>query len=69
MYIKPATPQLNGKVERSHRIDGEEIYPMRKSVVIDTQLFNDRLLEWQNFYNYHRPHEARGGQIPTTPQA
>jgi transposase len=24
VYIKPATPRLNGKVERSHRIDGEE---------------------------------------------
>src|SRR6185312_669053 len=25
-YIKPATPRLNGKVERSHRIDAEEFY-------------------------------------------
>ena len=24
VYIKPATPRLNGKVERSHRIDAEE---------------------------------------------
>ena len=24
IYIKPATPRLNGKVERSHRIDAEE---------------------------------------------
>ena len=23
-YIKPQTPRLNGKVERSHRIDAEE---------------------------------------------
>src|SRR5262249_36276747 len=34
-------------------------------VIYDTQLFNDRLQQWQNFYNYHRPHGARGGQIPT----
>lgn len=26
VYIKPATPRLNGKVERSHRIDEEESY-------------------------------------------
>src|SRR5262245_36470175 len=26
VYIKPATPRLNGKVERSHRIDAEEFY-------------------------------------------
>jgi transposase InsO family protein len=65
IYIKPATPRLNGKVERSHRIDGEEFYRMLKGVLIDdTQLFNDKLAEWQDFYNYHRPHGALGGQIP-----
>lgn len=26
VYIKPMTPRLNGKVERSHRIDAEEFY-------------------------------------------
>jgi len=65
VYIKPATPRLNGKVERSHRIDGEEFYRMLKGVVIDdAQLFNDKLQEWQDFYNYHRPHGALGGQTP-----
>ena len=65
IYIKPATPRLNGKVERSHRIDGEEFYRQLKGVVIDdAQLFNDRLQEWQDFYNYHRPHGALGGQTP-----
>jgi len=65
IYIKPATPRLNGKVERSHRIDGEEFYRMLKGVVIDdTQLFNDKLAEWETFYNYHRPHGALAGQTP-----
>ena len=65
IYIKPATPRLNGKVERSHRIDGEEFYRMLKGVVIDdTQLFNDKLAEWETFYNYARPHGALGGQTP-----
>ena len=42
-YIKPATPRLNGKVERSHRIDAEEFYRMLEGVVIDdTELFNDK---------------------------
>ena len=27
-YIKPRTPRLNGKVERSHRIDAEEFYAL-----------------------------------------
>ena len=53
------------KVERSHRIDGEEFYRQLKGVVIDdTELFNERLQEWQDFYNYHRPHGSLGGQTP-----
>ena len=29
VYIKPQTPQLNGKVERSHRTDKDEFYQLR----------------------------------------
>jgi transposase InsO family protein len=65
VYIKPATPRLNGKVERSHRIDAEEFYRMLEGVVIDdTELFNDRLQEWEDFYNFNRPHGGLGGQTP-----
>jgi transposase InsO family protein len=65
VYIKPRTPRLNGKVERSHRIDAEEFYRMLKGVVIDdTELFNERLQEWEDFYNYNRPHGGLGGQTP-----
>jgi transposase InsO family protein len=65
VYIKPATPRLNGKVERSHRIDQEEFYRMLEGVVIDdTELFNDRLQEWEDFYNFSRPHGALEGQTP-----
>ena len=28
VYIKPRTPRLNGKVERSHRIDNQEFYQL-----------------------------------------
>ena len=52
-------------MERSHRIDAEEFYRLLDGVVIDdTQLFNDKLAEWENFYNYHRPHGGLGGQTP-----
>jgi transposase InsO family protein len=65
VYIKPATSRLNGKVERSHRIDAEEFYRMLEDVVIDdTGLFNVRLKEWENSYNFHRPHGALEGQTP-----
>lgn len=77
VYIKPSTPRLNGKVERSHRIDEEEFYRMLDGVVIDdTALFNKKLREWENFYNHNRPHGGLGGHTPyerlrqrTRPQA
>jgi Homeodomain-like domain/Integrase core domain len=63
--IKPRTPRLNGKVERSHRIDAEEFYRLLDGVVIDdTKLFNDKLREWEDFYTYHRPHGSLDGQTP-----
>ncbi|MEV0375638.1 transposase family protein [Streptomyces sp. NPDC050636] len=64
-YIKPASPHLNGKVERSHRIDAEEFYRKLAGVVIDdTGELNEKLREWEDYYNYHRPHGALGGQTP-----
>jgi len=64
-YIKPPTPRLNGKVERSHRIDAEEFYRMLDGVVIDdAQVFNDKLREWEDYDNYHRRHGGLGGQTP-----
>jgi transposase InsO family protein len=65
VYIKPRTPRLNGKVERSHRIDAEEFYRLLEGVVIDdAQVSNDKLREWEDFYNYHRPHGGLDGQTP-----
>jgi len=63
-YIKPRTPRL-GKVERSHRIDAEEFYRLLDGVVIDdVNIFNAKLKEWQDYYNYHRPHGGLNGQTP-----
>jgi transposase InsO family protein len=65
-YIKPHTPRLNGKVERSHRIDAQEFYQLldKKGVSDDIQLFNKKLKEWEDFYNFQRPHGALDGQTP-----
>jgi transposase InsO family protein len=65
VYIRPATPRLNGKVERSHRIDAEEFYQLLEGVVIDESgLFEERLREWEEHYNFTRPHGGLGGQTP-----
>jgi len=64
-YIRPATPRLNGKVERSHRIDAEEFYRLLDGVMIDdANVLNDKLRQWEDYYNYHRPHGGLGGRTP-----
>jgi transposase InsO family protein len=64
-YIKPRTPRLNGKVERSHRIDAEEFYRLLDGAVIDdAKIFNNKLQEWEDYYNFHRPHGGLRGQTP-----
>ena len=62
VYIKPRTPQLNGKVERSHRTDQQEFYQLL-SYKGDVDL-EQRLAEWERFYNFGRPHGAFAGQTP-----
>ncbi len=66
VYIRPRTPHLNGKVERSHRIDGQEFYQLldQDGITDDIHLFNTKLREWEDYYNYHRPHGALDGQTP-----
>ena len=66
VYIRPRTPHLNGKVERSHRVDDQEFYQLldRDGITDDIHLFNEKLREWEDYYNYHRPHGALGGQTP-----
>jgi transposase InsO family protein len=66
VYIRPRTPHLNGKVERSHRVDDEEFYQLldQGGISDDIHLFNEKLREWEDYYNYHRPHGALDGQTP-----
>jgi transposase InsO family protein len=66
VYIRPHTPRLNGKVERSHRVDDQEFYQLldKNGISDDIHLFNEKLREWEDYYNYHRPHGALAGQTP-----
>ncbi len=66
VYIRPRTPHLNGKVERSHRVDDQEFYQLldKDGISADIHLFNEKLREWEDYYNYHRPHGALAGQTP-----
>ena len=60
VYIRPRTPHLNGKVERSHRVDDQD----QDGISDNITLFNSQLREWEDYYNYHRPHGGLDGQTP-----
>jgi transposase len=61
--IKVRTPQLNGKVERSHRTDEERFYSRFKFA---TEFALDHALKtiWMPEYNELRPHSSLGGMTP-----
>lgn len=59
--IKPASPHLNGKVERSQKTDREEFWATADLNSPDLEL---RVAEWQHYYNWDRPHGSLNGQTP-----
>ena len=62
VYIKPRSPNLNGKVERSHLTDQQEFYQLL-SYKDDVDL-EQKMEEWEVFYNYCRPHSSHNGKTP-----
>jgi hypothetical protein len=54
--------KINGKVERSHRSDGQEFYQLL-GYIGDVDL-EAKLHEWERFYNVHRPHGAHNSKTP-----
>ena len=62
VYIKPRSPLLNGKIERSHRTDQEKVYQLRDYV--DDVDLNKKLAQWERFYDLTRTHGAFAGQTP-----
>ncbi len=59
--IRPRSPHLNGKVERSQKTDMQEFY---STVNLDDPELEDKLEQWQFHYNWHRPHGALNGRAP-----
>ena len=61
-FIKAGTPQLNGKVERSHLTDKKEFYQLL--TYTDDVNLNEKLQQWEQFYNSNRPHGSFQGKTP-----
>ena len=59
--IKPRSPHLNGKVERSQKTDLHEFWSTVDRKAADLQ---QQLAEWQHFSNWHRPHTTLNGRSP-----
>ena len=62
IYIKPASPHLNRKVERSHLTDKQEFYQLLSYKGYIN--LKKKIAEWEAFYNFHRPHTALKGKTP-----
>lgn len=60
--IPPGVKELNGKVERSHRIDADYFYG--RAPTSSLQKFNRALGRWIRQYNIHRPHGGIGYRTP-----
>lgn len=61
--IRPRTPHLNGKVERTQQTDKTEFWSCFD--LMDRSLgLNALAMEWQDFYNKKRPHSSLGGMTP-----
>lgn len=59
--VKPASPHLNGKVERSQRTDLDEFY---RTADLKSPDLPQRLEEWQDHYNQYRIHGSLNGRTP-----
>ena len=62
VYIKPTSPNLEGKVERSHLTDQLE-FSQLLDYTGDVDL-RAKLAVWEEFYNLQRPHTAHSGRTP-----
>jgi len=60
--IPPGVKELNGKVERSHRIDADYFYGRAPTATLE--IFNRALAQWMSFYITQRPHGGLSYQTP-----
>ena len=60
--IPKASPWRNGMIERSNRTDNEELFHQMRFSSSEERRYQLKL--WEQFYNYQRRHQGRGGQTP-----
>lgn len=64
IFIYPNSPRLNGVVERFNRTIQEEFINRSDEIYYDHNKFNQKLIEYLNWYNTKRPHSSLNYQSP-----
>ncbi len=64
IHGRPYHPQTQGKVERFHRTLKAEV--LKKCGTLDLKSYQKRFNTWRNIYNFQRPHEALGLEVPAS---
>jgi len=59
--VPPRSPHLNGKVERSQKTDLDEFW---STVDLKDPDLAAHLADWQQYYNWDRPHGSLNGKSP-----
>jgi transposase InsO family protein len=57
-HTYPRTPKMNAHVERFNRTIQEEFVDYHRSLLLEPEHFNEKLMEWLIFYNTKRVHHA-----------
>jgi hypothetical protein len=66
IFSYPRSPRVNSFVERFNRTVQEEFIYRCDELYYDLDVFNQKLKEYLNWYNFKRPHAALDYQAPVT---
>jgi putative transposase len=61
--LPPKSPKLNGCVERANGTSRYEFYPFYQGA-LTLKAINQKLSEYQHYYNHYRPHDGIGLETP-----
>jgi transposase InsO family protein len=62
-HTYPKTPKMNAHVERFNRTLQEEFVDYHANLLLDTECFNRKLMDYLAFYNTERVHFAFGNKL------